>query len=55
MQLRLTVVEVTSNTKTSTVGHIIIGSSCAGKSLSHWKQMLASLRRPIVMWHPLRT
>ncbi|XP_044018276.1 uncharacterized protein LOC122859021 isoform X2 [Aphidius gifuensis] len=55
MQLRLTVAEVTSNTKTSTVGHIIIGSSCAGKSLSHWKQMLASLRRPIVMWHPLRT
>lgn len=37
------------------VGHVIVGSQSTGKSLTHWTQMLASLRKPIAMWHPLRS
>ncbi|KAK0083871.1 hypothetical protein PV326_006484 [Microctonus aethiopoides] len=58
VQLRLTVVELNSdaatNSKASSVGHIIIGSTTTGKSLLHWRQMLTALRRPITLWHPLR-
>lgn len=58
IQLRLTVAELNgdqgTNPKTYSVGHIIIGSTSAGKALAHWRQMLAALRRPVAMWHPLR-
>lgn len=58
IQLRLTVAELnsdpTTNTKAYSVGHVIIGSNATGKSLTHWRQMLAALRRPVAMWHPLR-
>ncbi|XP_071452875.1 synaptotagmin-12-like [Hetaerina americana] len=36
------------------VGHVIVGSQATGKALSHWSQMLSSLRKPIAMWHALR-
>ncbi|XP_033215383.1 uncharacterized protein LOC117171857 [Belonocnema kinseyi] len=57
IQLRLTVAEVTGdqilNAKYS-VGHVIVGSSTSGRALAHWRQMLAALRKPVAMWHPLR-
>ncbi|XP_066593086.1 uncharacterized protein Syt12 isoform X2 [Prorops nasuta] len=58
IQLRLTVAEVNSeqgsNSKPFSVGHVIVGCSTSGRALAHWKQMLASLRRPVAMWHSLR-
>ncbi|GAB1862013.1 Synaptotagmin-12 [Camponotus japonicus] len=58
IQLRLTVAELNGDQSTSpkaySVGHIIIGSTSTGKALAHWRQMLAALRRPVAMWHPLR-
>ncbi|XP_015183864.1 PREDICTED: uncharacterized protein LOC107070307 isoform X2 [Polistes dominula] len=59
IQLRLTVVEVhneqsTTTTRTSSVGHVFVGSTSAGRALGHWRQMLTALRRPVAMWHPLR-
>ncbi|XP_058807672.1 uncharacterized protein LOC131673590 [Phymastichus coffea] len=56
VQLRLTVAEVSSDvsTKAYAVGHVIVGATAPGRALSHWRQMLASLRRPVAMWHPLR-
>ncbi|XP_067137321.1 synaptotagmin-12-like isoform X1 [Centruroides vittatus] len=54
VQLRLTVMEYHSDRKPSTIGHVFVGTQCTGKSLSHWNQMMSSLRKPIAMWHPLR-
>lgn len=58
IQLRLTVAETDPTTQTTSkafsVGHIIVGSTANGKSLAHWRHMLAALRRPVAMWHPLR-
>ncbi|KAL6422250.1 hypothetical protein ACFW04_010924 [Cataglyphis niger] len=59
IQLRLTVAELngdqsSTSPKAYSVGHIIIGSTSTGKALAHWRQMLAALRRPVAMWHPLR-
>lgn len=58
IQLRLTVAELngdhSTNPKAYSIGHIIIGSTSTGKALAHWRQMLAALRRPVAMWHPLR-
>ncbi|XP_043289870.1 uncharacterized protein [Venturia canescens] len=58
IQLRLTVAETDpttqSTSKAFSVGHIIVGSTANGKSLAHWRHMLAALRRPVAMWHPLR-
>ncbi|XP_059478592.1 synaptotagmin-12 [Neocloeon triangulifer] len=54
IQLRLTVAENTGEPRALSVGHVIVGSQASGKALSHWNQMLTSLRKPIAMWHPLR-
>lgn len=58
IQLRLTVAEVNSeqgsNSKAHSIGHVIVGAASTGRALAHWRQMLAALRRPIAMWHPLR-
>ncbi|KAG8201579.1 hypothetical protein JTE90_011245 [Oedothorax gibbosus] len=54
MQLRVTVVDSQSSGKCSSVGHVFVGPYCKGKSLSHWNQMMSSLRKPVAMWHPLR-
>lgn len=54
VQLRLTVMEYHAEGKPSTIGHVFVGTQCTGKSLSHWNQMMSSLRKPIAMWHPLR-
>ena len=55
VQLRLSVVECGSDgTKSSSIGHVIVGSQLSGTSLTHWNQMMSSLRKPIAMWHSLR-
>lgn len=59
IQIRLTVAEVGSseqgtNSKPCSIGHVIVGPASTGRSFSHWRQMLAALRRPVAMWHPLR-
>lgn len=54
IQLRITVADYQGEGKASSIGHVFVGSQCTGKSLSHWTQMMSSLRKPIAMWHPLR-
>ncbi|XP_042903649.1 synaptotagmin-12-like [Parasteatoda tepidariorum] len=54
MQLRITVADYQSSDKCLAVGHVFVGPYCKGKSLSHWNQMMSSLRKPVAMWHPLR-
>ncbi|GFY54506.1 synaptotagmin-12 [Trichonephila inaurata madagascariensis] len=54
MQLRITVADAQSSGKSPPVGHVFVGPYCKGKSLSHWNQMMSSLRKPVAMWHPLR-
>lgn len=54
LQLRVTVSEFQADGRTPSIGHVIVGSQASGKALSHWNQMITSLRKPIAMWHPLR-
>lgn len=56
IQMRLTVAEVPieENLKAVPIGHVIVGGQASGRSLSHWNQMLATLRKPVAMWHSLR-
>ncbi|XP_013787140.1 synaptotagmin-12-like isoform X1 [Limulus polyphemus] len=54
IQLRMTVADYHGDGKAPSLGHVFVGSQCRGKSLSHWNQMMSSLRKPIAMWHPLR-
>ncbi|KAL0268766.1 UNVERIFIED_CONTAM: hypothetical protein PYX00_010582 [Menopon gallinae] len=54
IQLRLTVAENTGEPRAYALGHVILGSQASGKALSHWTQMLSSLRKPVAMWHSLR-
>ena len=35
------------------VGHVLLGQKETGSGFSHWNHMLASLRKPIAMWHPI--
>lgn len=56
LQIRVTAVESHgSGNEEVTLGHVIIGGDAEGKALSHWSQMLISLRKPVAMWHPLLT
>ncbi|XP_055523912.1 uncharacterized protein LOC129717779 [Wyeomyia smithii] len=41
--------------KMISVGHVIVGSGTTGKGLRHWHQMLTTLRKPVTMWHALKT
>ncbi|XP_053699173.1 uncharacterized protein LOC128746153 [Sabethes cyaneus] len=41
--------------KLVSVGHVIVGSGTTGKGLRHWHQMLTTLRKPVTMWHALKT
>ncbi|XP_066245402.1 synaptotagmin-12-like isoform X1 [Euwallacea similis] len=56
IQMRLTVAEIPieDNLKATPIGHVIVGGQASGRSLSHWSQMLTTLRRPVAMWHSLR-
>nr|KAG5704862.1 hypothetical protein BaRGS_001333 [Batillaria attramentaria] len=55
IQLRITVAEfLPGESKTPSLGHVIVGSNTSGTEASHWNQMMTSLRKPVAMWHYLR-
>ncbi|XP_017570473.1 synaptotagmin-12 isoform X2 [Pygocentrus nattereri] len=54
LSLRVTVAENTDDGRGENVGHVIIGPEASGMGITHWNQMLATLRKPVSMWHPLR-
>ncbi|XP_078271258.1 synaptotagmin-12 [Rhinoraja longicauda] len=54
LSLRITVTESCVEGKTENVGHVIIGPESSGMGVTHWNQMLATLRKPVSMWHSLR-
>ena len=43
-----------TNTKTLEIGHCLIGNQDRTQLTSHWQQMLRVLRRPVIVWHPLK-
>ncbi len=54
LSLRVTVAETTDDSRGENLGHVIIGPEASGMGITHWNQMLATLRKPVSMWHPLR-
>ena len=54
LSLRITVAEATDDGRGENLGHVIIGPEASGMGITHWNQMLATLRKPVSMWHPLR-
>ncbi|KAJ8343597.1 hypothetical protein SKAU_G00309260 [Synaphobranchus kaupii] len=54
LSLRVTVAECTDDGRGENVGHVIIGPEASGMGITHWNQMMATLRKPVSMWHPLR-
>ncbi|XP_020823990.2 synaptotagmin-12 [Phascolarctos cinereus] len=54
LSLRVTVAECGSDGRTDNIGHVIIGPLSGGMGITHWNQMLATLRKPVSMWHPVR-
>ncbi|XP_051478265.1 synaptotagmin-12 [Apus apus] len=54
LSLRVTVAESGEDGRGDNTGHVLIGPAASGTGTTHWNQMLAALRKPISMWHPLR-
>ncbi|NWS48453.1 SYT12 protein, partial [Probosciger aterrimus] len=54
LSLRVTVAECGEDGRADNTGHVLIGPAASGMGTTHWNQMLATLRRPVSMWHPLR-
>lgn len=54
LSLRVTCAEATDDGRGENLGHVIIGPEASGIGITHWNQMLATLRKPVSMWHPLR-
>ncbi|KAM6321959.1 synaptotagmin-12 [Podargus strigoides] len=54
LSLRVTVAECGEDGHADNTGHVLIGPSASGMGTTHWNQMLATLRKPVSMWHPLR-
>uniref|UniRef100_A0A8U8B6E8 Synaptotagmin-12 n=1 Tax=Geospiza parvula TaxID=87175 RepID=A0A8U8B6E8_GEOPR len=54
LSLRVTVAESGEDGRGDNTGHVLIGPSASGMGTTHWNQMLATLRKPVSMWHPLR-
>ncbi|XP_028649364.1 synaptotagmin-12 [Erpetoichthys calabaricus] len=54
LSLRVTVAECCEDGRAENIGHVIIGPEASGMGITHWNQMLATLRKPVSMWHPLR-
>jgi hypothetical protein len=44
VQLRITVAEHLPENKTPSLGHVIVGANTSGTELTHWNQMMSSLR-----------
>ncbi|XP_066465598.1 synaptotagmin-12 [Tiliqua scincoides] len=54
LSLRVTVAECSEDGRAENIGHVVIGPAAGGMGITHWNQMLATLRKPVSMWHPLR-
>ncbi|NXV52369.1 SYT12 protein, partial [Uria aalge] len=54
LSLRVTVAECGEDGRADNTGHVLIGPATSGMGITHWNQMLATLRKPVSMWHPLR-
>ncbi|NXK44727.1 SYT12 protein, partial [Chauna torquata] len=54
LSLRVTVAECGEDGRADNTGHVLIGPATSGMGITHWNQMLAMLRKPVSMWHPLR-
>ncbi|KAM6204220.1 LOW QUALITY PROTEIN: synaptotagmin-12 [Sarcoramphus papa] len=54
LSLRVTVAECGEDGRADNTGHVLIGPAASGMGITHWNQMLATLRKPVSMWHPLR-
>ncbi|NXG38549.1 SYT12 protein, partial [Dromaius novaehollandiae] len=54
LSLRVTVAECGEDGRADNTGHVVIGPAASGMGITHWHQMLATLRKPVSMWHPLR-
>ncbi|KAE8607096.1 hypothetical protein XENTR_v10011006 [Xenopus tropicalis] len=54
LSLRITVAECCEDGRAENIGHVIIGPSTSGMGMTHWNQMLATLRKPVSMWHQIR-
>ncbi|XP_029438896.1 synaptotagmin-12 [Rhinatrema bivittatum] len=54
LSLRITVAECCEDGKAENIGHVIIGPAASGMGMTHWNQMLTTLRKPVSMWHPVR-
>ncbi|NXY85698.1 SYT12 protein, partial [Alcedo cyanopectus] len=54
LSLRVTVAEWGEDGHADNTGHVLIGPAASGMGTTHWNQMLATLRKPVSMWHPLR-
>ncbi|CAM2115337.1 unnamed protein product [Caretta caretta] len=46
LSLRVTVAECCEDGRAENIGHVIIGPSASGMGITHWNQMLATLRKP---------
>ncbi|CAF0949331.1 unnamed protein product [Rotaria sordida] len=44
----------TTTTRTFEIGHCLIGNHDRTQHTTHWQQMLRVLRRPVIVWHPLK-
>uniref|UniRef100_A0A8C5WH64 Synaptotagmin-12 n=1 Tax=Leptobrachium leishanense TaxID=445787 RepID=A0A8C5WH64_9ANUR len=54
LSLRITVAECCDDGRAENIGHVIIGPAASGMGMTHWNQMLATLRKPVSMWHQVR-
>ncbi|XP_068800665.1 synaptotagmin-12 isoform X12 [Struthio camelus] len=54
LSLRVTVAECGEDGRADNTGHVLIGPAASGMGITHWNQMLATLRKPVSMWHPVR-
>ncbi|NWW84211.1 SYT12 protein, partial [Rhynochetos jubatus] len=54
LSLRVTVAECGEDGRADNTGHVLIGPAASGMGITHWSQMLATLRKPVSMWHALR-
>ncbi|XP_078000612.1 synaptotagmin-12-like [Glandiceps talaboti] len=52
--IRITVTERSPDGKNHSIGHVLVGPHSTGSALTHWNQMMTSLRKPVAMWHSLR-
>ncbi len=52
--LIVTVVDFDRIGTSDPIGRVVLGKGSTGPELKHWREMLASPRRPIAQWHTLK-